>query len=73
VSANEHDDDRPDSEDVIDRLRALNAKLEAALENADAIFSALETERPVFAYDWGVGRTRAIIRDALKAAKDKAA
>jgi ornithine cyclodeaminase/alanine dehydrogenase-like protein (mu-crystallin family) len=47
-------------------IRARMAKQEEALENADAIFSALETERPVFAYDWGVGRSRTLIRAALK-------
>ena len=40
MSANEHDDDQPDSFEVIERLRARVAKLEAALT---AAYHALES------------------------------
>lgn len=32
MSANDHDDDQPDSEDVVEKLRARVAKLEAATQ-----------------------------------------
>ena len=40
MSANEHDDDQPDEEDVIERLRAENARLRRHLQRcADRIKS----------------------------------
>ena len=47
MSANEHDDDQPDSFEVIERLRARVAKLEAAVEWAVARWGAEVKNRPM--------------------------
>ena len=49
MSANEHDDDQPDSFEVIERLRARVAKLEALLEEAAPVIALFSPTAAVLA------------------------